>query len=260
MTTVDITAAILIIGNEVLSGRTQDINVAYIAKTLTKLGISLLEVRIVPDQEERIIEAVQALSSRYTYLFTTGGIGATHDDITAASVAKAFQIPLVENPKALTILQNYYGDRFNEIRRRMARMPVGSELISNPVSTAPAFQIHNVFCLAGMPSVMQKMFDSLVPQLKITTPFYHNTVTCNLMEGNIGKKLEEIQRDCPDVEIGSYPFYQLDNVGVSLVIRGKDKRAIQKATCAIIEMVKSFEGDMTLETEVPLDEAASLSS
>lgn len=245
--TLTITAAVLIIGNEILSGRTQDTNINFIAKHLEKLGIELAEVRIVPDYEKQIIEAVNALRSSYTYVFTTGGIGATHDDITAATIAKAFQVELTEHPDALKILENYYQDRFNSIRRRMALMPKGSTLLDNPVSTAPAFRIQNVFCLAGMPSVMQGMFEALIPHLETSEPFCQNIVTCNLAEGTIGERLSQIQDDYPLVSIGSYPFYQLSNFGVNLVIRGKNKDIVTKATRSIIKMVEDFGSSPTLQ-------------
>ena len=237
-----ITAAILIIGNEILSGRTKDTNINFIAERLNSLGIELLEVRIVPDNERQIIEAVNALRATYTYVFTTGGIGATHDDITAATIAKAFQVNLIENPRALAILREYYQERFNAIRRRMALMPEGASILENPVSTAPAFRMENVFCLAGMPSVMHGMFEALIPQLETAEPFYQNVITCNLAEGVIGERLGQIQGEHPTVSIGSYPFYQLPNVGVNLVVRGKDKRKVSEATQALLKMVESFGG------------------
>jgi molybdenum cofactor synthesis domain-containing protein len=245
-----ITAAILVIGNEILSGRTQDTNVNYIAKHLEKLGIELLEVRIVPDYEHKIIEAINALRSTHRYVFTTGGIGATHDDITAATIAKAFKVELIENPVAVAILENYYQDRFNAIRRRMALMPKGSSLLDNPVSTAPAFRMENVFCLAGMPSVMQGMFEALIPQLEPSKPFCQNIITCNLAEGTIGERLGKIQSEHTEVTIGSYPFYQLPNVGVNLVVRGKDKDKVSRATEAVIQMVEDFGASPTIQTDL----------
>ncbi len=234
------TAAIIIIGNEILSGRTQDTNIAYIAKKLASVGIDLLEVRVIPDEEDRIIDAVNEIRPRYTYVFTTGGIGATHDDITAASIAKAFQKPLVENEEALQILENHYKERFNTSRRRMAMMPEGVTLIENPVSKAPSFQIENVFVLAGMPSVMQGMLEYILPRLTTGKPFYYNTVTSGILEGTIAEKLTEVQNQHPGVSIGSYPFYTIPNIGTSLVIRGQDKNLITKATEAVIAMVESF--------------------
>lgn len=243
-----VTAAILIIGNEILSGRTKDTNINFIAKRLNDLGIDLLEVRIVPDSEQPIIEAVNALRATYRYVFTTGGIGGTHDDITAATMAKAFQVDLIENPLALAILQDYYQERFNTTRRRMALMPDGARLLNNPISTAPAFQMENVFCLAGMPSVMQGMFEALIPQLETAEPFYQRTIKCNLLEGMIGERLGQIQPEHPTVSIGSYPFYQLpENIGVNLVVRGKDKKNVMKAAEQIIEMIKSFGGLSSLD-------------
>ena len=251
MRTSAITAAILIIGNEILSGRTQDTNVCYIAKNLSKLGIELLEVRVVPDDEGKIIEAVNTLRQTYTYVFTTGGIGATHDDITAASIAKAFGVNLVINPKAMAILKDYYQDDLNETRQRMALLPGGCDLIENPVSKAPAFRVGNVFCLAGMPSVMRGMFDFVMTQLETADPFYQTIITCELTEGIIGKKLGEIQQQYLEVNIGSYPFYQLSHVGVSLVIRGQNKPLIGQATAAVLKMIESFGGTAKVEEEIP---------
>ncbi len=253
------TAAIIIIGNEILSGRTQDTNIAYIGKKLAAIGVDLLEVRVIPDEEDRIINTVNDVRCSYTYVLTTGGIGATHDDITAASIAKAFDRPFVENQEALKILEEHYNDTlwhhgsqvsFNESRRRMAMMPKGVTLIENPVSKAPAFQIENVFVLAGMPSVMQGMLEYVLPRLETGKPFYYNTVTSNVLEGTIAEKLTEIQNQYPEVSIGSYPFYKVPDIGTSLVIRGQDKDIIIQATEDIIAMVKSFGGIPTIERQI----------
>ena len=251
------TAAIIVIGNEILSGRTQDTNVSYIGKKLAAAGIDLLEVRVIPDDEERIIKTLNDMCPNYTYVFTTGGIGATHDDITAACIAKAFGRKFVENQEALKIITEHYKDKyyqdqelFNGNRSRMAMMPEGVTLIENPVSKAPAFQIENVYVLAGMPSVMQGMLECVLPTLEKGDPFFYNTVTSNLLEGTIAEKLTEIQNAYPGISIGSYPFYQVPNIGTSLVIRGQDKEMIQQATDTIVEMVKGFGGMPHVERQV----------
>ena len=251
------TAAIIVIGNEILSGRTQDTNIAYIGKKLAAAGIDLLEVRVIPDDEERIIKTVNEMRALYVYVFTTGGIGATHDDITAECMAKAFGRKLVENQEAFEIIAEHYKGKFyqdqelfNGNRSRMAMMPEGVTLIENPVSKAPAFQIENVFVLAGMPSVMQGMLETVLPRLQKGDPFYYNTVTSNLLEGTIADKLTDIQNAYPKVSIGSYPFYKVPDIGTSLVIRGQNKAVIQGATEAIIEMVKSFGATPQIERQV----------
>lgn len=244
------TAAIIIIGNEILSGRTQDTNIAYIGKKLAGVGVDLLEVRVIPDEEDRIINTVNEIRQHYTYVFTTGGIGSTHDDITAASIAKAFQRPLVENKEVSKILEEHYKEHLNGSRRRMAMMPENITLIENPVSKAPSFQIENVFVLAGMPSVMQGMLECVLPRLTTGKPFYYNTVTSNIREGTIAEKLTEVQNQHPNVSIGSYPFYKISDIGTSLVIRGQNKELITKATDAVIAMVESFGITPTVERQV----------
>lgn len=248
MTTNHPTAAILIIGNEILSGRTQDTNVKFIAERLNKVGIKLLEVRVIPDNETAIIETVNTLRVHYNYVFTTGGIGATHDDITAACLAKAFGVPLEINEETFNILQDHYKESFNESRQRMALMPHGSELLKNDICTATGFKIENVYCLAGMPTVMQNSFSLLLPSLKTGTPFVSNTVTCNLREGDIAQSLTNIQNMHPTVEIGSYPFYRTPpDIGTSFVIHGADQAAVTTATKAVIEMVEHFRGQYTVD-------------
>ena len=241
------TAAILIIGNEILSGRTQDTNVKFIAERLDKVGIRLREVRVIPDDEAAIIKTVNALRTQYTYIFTTGGIGATHDDITAACLAKTFNVPLEENAETFAILQNHYKEDFNASRRRMALMPRGSELLKNQICTATGFKIENVYCLAGMPSVMQNSFLLLLPSLEKGAPFVSNTVTCNLREGDIAETLTDIQNAHPFVEIGSYPFYRTPpDIGVSFVMHGADPVAVTAATNAVINMVENYGGSYTV--------------
>ena len=242
------TAAILIIGNEILSGRTQDLNVQFIAKHLSTLGINLKEVRIIPDDEQVIIDTVRTLSSQYTTIFTTGGIGATHDDITAASIAKAFDQNLILHEGAMEILSAFYGDRLNAARTRMAMIPEGAQLITNPLSAAPGFKIGNVFCMAGIPSVMQRMFEHVVPQLPSGPKFFSQTIHCSVLENNLADALAEIQTQFSSVDIGSYPRYTpAGEYTLSLVIRGIDKEQIHKAGEEILDLIRQHGEEAVVE-------------
>lgn len=242
------TAAIIVIGNEILSGRTQDTNVQFIAKRLSDLGITLKEVRVVADDESAIIESVNHLRAKHTYIFTTGGIGGTHDDITFASIAKALKQPLEENQEVIEIMRAYYGDeRLTPARRKMALMPKSVQLLKNSTSKDRAFQFENVFVLAGIPSVMHSMFDILSPHLKPGNRFYCKTITCGLQEGVIAEALTQIQNHYPTLSVGSYPFYKNEGVGVSFVVRGQDLDKVSKAADEIVAMVKDFGDEPILE-------------
>lgn len=241
------TAAILIIGNEILSGRTQDVNIQYLAKRMGELGIRLTQARVIPDEAQEIISAVRELAASHTYVFTTGGIGFTHDDITAVSIAKAFELEIEEHPEALRILKEYYGEALNDARRRMALIPVGAPLIDNPISKAPAFQVKNVFVLAGVPSVMQGMFEGLVGRLTGGKPIQFASVSCSLPEGVIADELTLVQDRHPEVEIGSYPYFKQGVLGVSLVMRGVDEDSIASATKDVSEMIRSLGGEPVVE-------------
>lgn len=234
-------AAILIIGDEILSGRTQDINVAFIARFLGALGIPVKEVRVVSDVEVDIVAAVNALRARYRYLFTTGGIGPTHDDITADSVAKALDVGISEHPEALAMLASRYaaGD-LNEARRRMARVPHGATLIPNTVSTAPGFQIENVFVMAGVPAVMQAMMDTIAGRLETGPKLLSRSVGVFLGEGQIAKGLAEIQKRYVDLPMGSYPFMRAGRYGTTLVVRGTDAVRIRLAAEEISAMIRAL--------------------
>lgn len=242
------TAGILIIGNEILSGRTQDKNLNFLGKSLQPLGIQVAEARVIADIEDHIITTVQALSSQCTYVFTTGGIGGTHDDITAACMAKAFNVPLEVHPEALDILEKYYGDRLNATRARMALIPRGATLIKNPVSAAPGFMIKNTFVMAGIPMVTQAMFDDVKLHLTPGPPILNQTVTCSLGENVIAEGLGHIQCRYPDVEIGSYPFFNGENFGVSLVVRGIDHELISTVIHEISKLIQTFGGIPTFES------------
>jgi molybdenum cofactor synthesis domain-containing protein len=241
-----VTAAVLVIGDEILSGRTKDKNIGYIAEYLTGIGIDLKEVRVVPDEEPEIIAALNALRARYTYVFTTGGIGPTHDDITADCVAKAFGVRLEHHPQALEIMRARValtGGVMNEARLRMTRIPVGGELVLNKISGAPGFRIDNVIVMAGIPSVMQAMLDEVTPQLKTSTRMLSETVRANCREGDIGTELGAIAKLYPDVVIGSYPFMDENNAAnTNVVARSRDlkKLALVKAEIeAMLTRVKA---------------------
>lgn len=238
------TAAILVIGNEILSGRTQDTNSNTIARFLAPLGILLQEIRVVGDDEAEIIAALNALRGRYRYVFTTGGIGPTHDDITADAVAKAFGVGIDFHPEALALLAARYADPadFNPMRRRMARIPDGASLIRNPVSAAPGFQIDNVFVLAGVPSIMRAMLDDVEPRLNRGVPMTAVTVVADIGEGAIAGALAAIQEAHPAVAIGSYPVYRPDGYGVQLVARGFDGAAVEEVAGEITAMLEAAGG------------------
>jgi molybdenum cofactor synthesis domain-containing protein len=230
-----ITAAVLVIGDEILSGRTQDTNTAYIAKFLGALGIDLKEARVVPDVQEEIVAALNALRVRYTYVFTTGGIGPTHDDITADAIAAAFGVGIDYHPEAMAMMAARYKnpEDFNEMRKRMARIPLTATLVKNSVSTAPGFQIGNVFTMAGVPMIMRAMMEDIAPRLERGAVVHVATVEGKIPEGRIAAALMAIQKDHPTVSIGSYPFYREDGAGAQFVTRGRDIDAVEAAAKAI---------------------------
>jgi molybdenum cofactor synthesis domain-containing protein len=233
-----VTAAVLLIGDELLSGRTQDTNLAYIAKFLAACGIDIAEARVVSDREAEIVAALNALRARYTYVFTTGGIGPTHDDITADAVARAFGVPIDYHPEALALLaERYKPGEFNEMRRRMARIPEGGSLIRNSVSTAPGFQIENVFVMAGVPMIMRAMLEDVAPRLRNGRIVRSVTIAARIAEGRIASGLAAIQQHFADVAIGSYPFYREDGYGVQLVARGRDAAVVEEAARAIEALI-----------------------
>jgi molybdenum cofactor synthesis domain-containing protein len=238
-----VTAAVLIIGNEILSGRTQDQNLSYLATGLNSVGVTLREARVIPDIAPVIIATVNELRANYDYLFTTGGIGPTHDDITSECVAQAFGVPWTLHPEAHKIfLSHYKPGELNEARLRMAHTPEGAALIVNAVSRAPGFRMGNVFVMAGIPRVMQAMFDAVKHDLKGGRPMLARTVSCHLAEGVIAKGLGEIQNRYPDLDIGSYPFYRRGEFGTSLVLRGRDGARLTAGTEEVIALVKSLGG------------------
>jgi molybdenum cofactor synthesis domain-containing protein len=235
-----ITAAVLVIGDEILSGRTKDKNIGYIAEYLTGLGIDLREVRVVPDVEKEIVGAINALRSRYTYLFTTGGIGPTHDDITADCVAKAFGVPIDVDPRAVEmLLQRIKREDLNEARLRMARIPQGADLVENPISRAPGFKIGNVIVMAGVPAIMQAMLDNVAPGLVKGEPVISETIeAAGLPEGLYAAALGEIASAYPGLSIGSYPSYSPAGFTNQIVVRGRDRAALDEASGKIKAMVE----------------------
>lgn len=239
------TAAVLLIGNELLSGRTQDSNLAYIAKRMVEKGIRIKEARVISDTPEVIVSTLNELRQRYTYVFTTGGIGPTHDDITADCVAEAFGVPLPINPEAKAILMAYFAERdieANEDRLRMARIPDGASLVENVVSAAPGFQIQNVFVFAGVPRIMQAMLDSVLPRLDEGQVLHSITVLCQLGEGTIASGLRALQEQYPDVDIGSYPGKINDVPGhrLSLVARGADTAQLARLKVDLEAMISTL--------------------
>jgi len=243
------TACVLVIGNEILSGRTQDTNLAYIAQGLAQVGVMLKEARVIPDVCDTIAATVNELRAKYDYVFTTGGIGPTHDDITAECVAKAFGVKNVLNPEALAIFQAIFKpEDLNEARLRMCHTPEGAMLIANPVSRAPGFRKGNVFVMAGIPRVMQAMFDSVKPTLKGGPPVLSRTVGCDLPEGTVAQGLAAIQDRYRDLDIGSYPaFRRGGGFWVSLVLRGRDAARLDQAADEVVAMVNGLGGNPTLE-------------
>jgi molybdenum cofactor synthesis domain-containing protein len=230
-----VTAGLLVIGDEILSGRTKDKNIGFVAEYLTAIGIDLKEVRVVPDEEPEIVVALNALRTRYTYVFTTGGIGPTHDDITADAVAKAFGVSIDHHPQAIEILRERLlqtGGVMNEARMRMTRVPQGGELVLNKISAAPGFRIGNVIVMAGIPAVMQAMLEYVAPQLKTGAKMLSETVRANCREGDIGTELGAIAKAHPEVIIGSYPFMDEErgpNAHVVMRARDAQKLAVVKA-------------------------------
>jgi len=238
-----VTASMVAIGDELLSGRTKDRNVGHLADILTAIGIELKEVRIVGDEEDVIVEAVNALRTRTDYVFTSGGIGPTHDDITADAIAKAFGLPCEHDERALAMMAAHYDSRdleFTEARKRMARMPRGAVHIDNPISIAPGFRIGNVHVMAGVPSIFQAMLDNVIPTLRTGAKLLSITIHCPHGEGTIGGPLGDIQKAHPDTIIGSYPKYVDGTFWTELVIRARDAEKLSEAEGAVRAMVDAF--------------------
>ena len=239
-----VTACVLIIGNEILSGRTQDANLAFLAQGLNEVGIRLREARVIADDSAAIVEAVNATRAKFDYVFTTGGIGPTHDDITSGCVAQAFGVELIVHPEAKRILESHYPPGgLNEARLRMAQVPEGAELLLNPISRAPGFRIGNVFVLPGVPQIMQAIFNELRHRLRGGARVLSRSVSCTLGEGTIARDLAALQQRYDDLEIGSYPYFRRSDFGVTLVVRGTERERIAAAIEELKGLIRALGGD-----------------
>ena len=246
------TACILLIGNEILSGRTQDQNAPYLAARLGELGVKVMEMRVIRDDEAIIVEAVNTARATHDYVFTTGGIGPTHDDITTPSIAKAFGVANSLNPTALKLLVDRFGDaKLNDARRRMAHTPEGATLIENSISAAPGFQMANVYVMAGVPEIMRVMFESIAESFAGAAPVASVTVRCDLPEGAIAAELGSLQSRFLDVEIGSYPFYSEAGAGCDLVLRSTDPDRIAQAADQVRELLRALGGNPSSQDGAP---------
>tara|TARA_B100001540_G_scaffold257347_1_gene235063 strand:+ start:285 stop:1037 length:753 start_codon:yes stop_codon:yes gene_type:complete len=235
----EIIAGIIIIGNEVLSGRTKDVNTSTIATWLNSLGITVKEVRVIPDDKEKIIDTVNLLRKNFNYVFTTGGIGPTHDDITAESISEAFNLKYDFHKEAFSILENYYKPgEFSEGRQKMAKMPTSAKLIMNPSSGAPGFYVENVFCLPGVPLILKSMLGGLNNILVGGDPVISKTLNLRTVESEIAKSLSNVQNQNREVEIGSYPFFRAGKLGVSIVLRSTDQNKIDQCNDQILQFIK----------------------
>src|SRR5947208_7195688 len=238
-----VSACVLIIGNEILSGRTQDANLAFLAQGLNEAGIRLREARVIPDDHDLIVSTVSEVRRAFDYVFTTGGIGPTHDDITAQCISDAFGVALIVHPDAKRLLETHYPPgHLNEARLRMAMVPEGATLLPNPISRAPGFQIGNVFALPGVPSIMQGIFEQLKHRLVGGEKVRSRSVSCHLAEGTLAKELGALQARYPDLEIGSYPYFLRGDFGVTLVLRGTDNGRLADATQELMELIRGLGG------------------
>lgn len=238
-----VTAGMLVIGNEILSGRTQDANMHYIAGRLNELGVRLVEARVVRDIQEEIVEALNAMRARHDYVFTSGGIGPTHDDITADAVAAAFGVGIDVRDDARALLEAHYEPgQLTPARLRMARIPDGASLIENPVSTAPGFRIGNVFVMAGVPAIFRAMFESCRHQIAGGAPLLSRTISCELPEGKLAEPLGDLQARFAEVDMGSYPFYRGTRFGTSIVLRSTDRVLLAEAAEALKAMMRELGG------------------
>ncbi|MES2983697.1 MAG: molybdopterin-binding protein [Pseudomonadota bacterium] len=241
-----VSACLVIIGNEILSGRTQDKNLAHLALTLNETGVQLREVRVIPDVESVIVATINTVRAQYDYVFTTGGIGPTHDDITSASIAKAFGVPIHRHPDAArALLAHYTPEQVNEARMKMADVPLGATLVPNAVSTAPGFRMENVYVMAGVPRIMQAMLDAILPELKGGATVLSLSVTTNLGEGAIAQGLTAIQDRYADIDIGSYPMYKAGEVSTTLVLRSPDAARNAAAMAEVHALIRDCGGAIT---------------
>ena len=251
------TAGIIIIGDEILSGRTKDTNINWIATELNNIGVRLIEARIISDDSETIIETVKNFTKKFTYVFSCGGIGPTHDDITTESVARAFDQKLVKDPEAMRRLKIHYEGtniEFNEARQKMAIIPTNSSLIDNPVSAAPGFKIENLFVFAGVPRIMQGMFNTILNDLTGGVKLKSKTVSSNIGEGLIAKDLEKIEKKFKNVKIGSYPYFKPGNFGTSIVLRSESEILLNQASETVLSTIIKLGGEGKIVHENEVDE------
>ena len=237
------TACIIIIGNEILSGRTLDTNKTFLCKELTLKGIDVIEARVIKDDIKKIITVINEVRKKYDYIFTTGGIGPTHDDVTSISMAKAFKVKLVKNKKALNILKKFYNSNnqtLNKAKEKMALIPEGAELLHNPITKAAGFKIKNVYVMAGIPEIMIAMFKNIIRKIKCGTPEVFKSILINSPESNIAEDLSNIQKKFREVEVGSYPFMKKKTRGVNIVLRSKSLRQIKNVEIEIKNIIKSL--------------------
>jgi len=234
-----VNAAIIIIGNEILSGRTQDVNITFLSKWLNNIGVRVEEVRVIADNEQAIVNCINEVRKKFKYIFTTGGIGPTHDDITSRSIAKAFNLPYGYHKEAYKILEKYYKPgEFNDGRKKMAKIPDKATLIYNPSSGAPGFIVENVYCLPGVPSILHSMVDGLKNQIIGGKKILSKTISLSTVESEIAQPLEDVQNLFTNVEIGSYPFFRLGKIGVSIVIRSTAMKQIEACASQIEDFVR----------------------
>lgn len=233
-----VTAALLVIGEEILSGRTRDENIGYVAAYLTRVGISLREVRVVVDQQDQIAAAVNDLRHRFAYVFTTGGIGPTHDDVTTDAIAKAFDVGVAVHDEAVAAMRQHYRENdLTPARLRMARIPNGAELIHNKISRAPGFMLENVIVMAGIPRIMQVMLDEVIPRLAKGRPMQSRSVRLDAAEGDVAVPLAALQLAHPEIQMGSYPFFERDKLGTYVVLRGADEKSLASALAALWDVI-----------------------
>jgi molybdenum cofactor synthesis domain-containing protein len=242
-----VTAGLIAVGDEILSGRTKDKNIGYIAEYLTNIGIDLGEVRVVADREDVIVEAINAMRERYTYVFTTGGIGPTHDDITADCVAKAFGVPIDVDPRAVAVMrERYKPEELNEARLRMARIPQGADLVENRISKAPGFRLGNVIVMAGVPAIMQAMLDAVSPSLATGRRMIAETIdAAGVPEGLYAEGLGQIARTHDNVSIGSYPAFTGSGFANQIVVRGKEPASVAAACGAVRDLIARLKAQPT---------------
>ena len=247
----EITACIIIIGNEILSGRTQEINLSFLGKRLNDLGITVVEARVIRDEEGDIINTLNKCRQKYDYIFTTGGIGPTHDDITAATIARAFNVGLIRNQDAVSRLEKHYvSGVINEARLKMANIPEGAQLIDNPISGAPGFRLENVFVMAGVPMIVQVMFEGITDQLIGGDPILSVSIATDLSESVLANDLGKLQDRYPEISIGSYPYFRKNRLGVNIVMRATNNERLVYLTHEVKEMILRLDGGIIKE-EIP---------